>query len=129
MSETATERSVDDLRDRLAELCGWERKLSGTNAVSASFRDPYWERPKPTHKTGGVVFVGEFETSMHPFPPNDLTTLAAAWPDGWSWSRHNGLWWSTSPPGDLSVGPTIMDTDTEYEDRLRLTVAVLESMP
>jgi hypothetical protein len=96
--------SLGELRDRLAELCGW--------AYDAACED--WER-------------GDDVAYPHPFPPGDLTALAAAWPEGWWWSRlehmRDGVVWLA---GQDLVSVRECDTGDEYADRLRLTVAVLE---
>ena len=97
---------LDDLRDELARACGFE------------YRDGCWFR-----KDGEP-----WPLTQHPFPPGDLTALAAAWPDNWGWARDNGDWqaWCHDRIVD---SPVVEDTCDEYADRLRLTLAVLKAQP
>lgn len=101
---------LDALRDRLAELCGWT--YDGTQ----TFNMGGWRR-------------GD-ERCPHPFDDGDLTALAGAWPEGlkitieytnWEGRPHDRVWVASS------VSYSYVGT-TEYEARLRLTVAVREQL-
>lgn len=113
---------LSELRDRLAGLCGWKygrcecwlcKNLSDEDASG-------WVRPSGTGLTG-----------RHPFPAGDLTALAAAWPEGW-WCNvdfcpdGSGMPWCVN--GGIADSEREYDAPTEYEARLRLTVAVLEAV-
>lgn len=107
------------LRDRLAELCGFrkiEPQVDGGKVM--------WER-------GGVIWCACIsENPMHPFPPNNLTALAAAWPKDWGFlvSLGSGGWFaSASMLNDPCVVTKDIYAPSEYEARLRLTVAVMEA--
>jgi hypothetical protein len=97
--------TTDELRDRLAVLCGWTKHPQG-----------WWESPLPKGVSG-------FCATYHPFPPGDYNALIGAWPEGWCWERHEWVWrgWT----GGISLREC--DTGDEYADRLRLTVAVQEA--
>lgn len=92
--------TTDELRDRLAVLCGW-----------AWHCDVWW------HRADGTRY-------KHPFPPNDYNALIAAWPEGWVWYKRPAGWYGEAGSASVYYGP---DTGDEYADRLRLTVAVLEA--
>lgn len=97
----------DELRDKLARLCGWEPARVPPGA---------WEKDIDTP----AIWV----CGNHPFPDGDLTALAAAWPEGVSISIHSdslsGAWSANCRGGQTDQHPT------EYAARLALTVAVLE---
>lgn len=105
---------LTELRDELARVCGY----SVCEGIGRNGEDG-WCRP-------------EEPMQHHPFPPNDLNALAAVWPsdlfrlrimhldDGWvafadDAGEHGGQFarYSQRYP-------------TEYEARLRLTLAVLK---
>lgn len=98
---------MTDLRDRLAVLCGY-RKLTCKAGVS-------W----------GERSINSSRVMAHPFPANDLNALAAAWPEGWKWYKRPAGWYGEAGSASVYYGP---DTGDEYADRLRLTVAVLETI-
>lgn len=99
---------IDAMRDELARLCGWTR-------------------PKRTHELDPVWTCddGSFQDD-HPFPPGDLTDLAAAWPKGWwiSVEREGGEWCAR---GGIASSEWVYAAPTEYEARLRLTLAALKA--
>ena len=109
--------TIDKLRDRLAELCGWV-KVAIPNQTDR-FAPQIWAK-------------GGFSTSYHPFPPNDYNALIAAWPEGWEWAKWGDGTWIAQKcyPVEMRRTPLLLeevDTGDEYADRLRLTVAVLEA--
>lgn len=113
------------LRDRLAVLCGFrkiEPQVDGGKVM--------WER-------GGVILIdchaGE---PSHPFPPNDLTALAAAWPDDAEVDvlyRVGRGWCVVEYPRVEDWAIMAQWYPTRYEAELRwlvarMTVAVMEAM-
>lgn len=100
----------DELRDRLAELTGWMRRLT------TPANRPVWE------KDDGVWMP-------HPFPNNDLTALAKAWDTeplkGWYWGKCWGEMVAQKRSTQVQVCP-VKETGNFYHDWLTLTVAVLE---
>lgn len=113
--------TIDELRDRLAELCGY-RKIEPQHPLSKTM----WVR-------NGIVFVdcnSSSQDMLHPFPPNDYNALIAAWPEGWRLSvlqLMDGSWWAGGcPVGGVDV-IEVDEVPTRYEAELRLTVAVLEA--
>lgn len=113
-----TDRTTDELRDRLARLKGWSPTYAG--CVNE------WNGP------GGEYMNG------HPFPAGDLTALAAAWPEEWGFTlfgANDGKPWmviaakKSDGPDGVSIYSDGFNVaaPTEYEARLRLTVAVLEA--
>lgn len=101
---------IDELRDRLAVLCGWvdHPEIPGV----------WWRREalEANPEAEGVA--------RHPFPPNDYNALIAAWPGSWRWKRLDGAWVCWDEDSRYEEVP---DTGDEFADRLRLTVAVLEA--
>lgn len=109
--------TLDNLRDELAVACGWKVHAVG-----------YWYNgteylPDGHPKDGKLRWA-------HPFEYGDLTALAAAWPEGWqiAISHHpEGI-----PRWIVGAGPMRdpieQGGDTEYEARLRLTIAVRKAM-
>jgi hypothetical protein len=105
--------TTDELRDRLAVLCGW--------VDHPEIPSVWWRRAAlEAHPDAEGV-------ARHPFPPNDYNALIAAWPRGWEWERVDYLWLAYGPNPD-NYQRAIDDTGDEYADRLRLTVAVLEAI-
>ena len=110
--------SLDALRDELARLTGW-----GLLAHSDAFiMDRVWQHPNGS-------------TSTSPCP-NTIDGLAKVWPEGWRFSVDNlgfdnndeGRWRACGCP-DTDDGPDhyiYSHAPTEFEARLRLTVAVLQ---
>lgn len=100
---------IDNLRDRLAVLCGWEKHPDCHGG---------WERTYPPE-----LGVSGFEFVAHPIPANDYNALIAAWPE------DRGL--CVSNVGRRSwvarSGERLYEAPTRYEAELRLTVAVLEA--
>ena len=106
--------TIDELRDRLAELCGYTwHKWTGPDLDGTG----HWYGPHG-------VFIGD-----HPFEDGDYNALIAAWPEGWRLSTlqlMDGSWWAAGcPVGGVDV-IEVDEVPTRYEAELRLTVAVLE---
>ena len=104
--------TIDELRDRMSVLCGWQ-------LIEHPIQGPLWSPG-----------VNSSKVTAHPFPPNDLNSLAAAWPEGWRLSvlqLMDGSWWAGGcPVGGVDV-IEVDEVPTRYEAELRLTVAVLEA--
>jgi hypothetical protein len=111
---------LNDMRDRLAELCGWQYRRCVCEICNNLSDDDAsgWVSGDPDR--AGL-------SPAHPFPEGDLTTLVAAWPEGWYLSIevwHDGKAMASGGRDEASTFSSGV-VDTEYEARLRLTVAVL----
>lgn len=100
-----------ELRDKLAEMRGYKRQ------------GKWWIPPGCESKPFAHKLV-------HPFPDGDLTTLAAVWPEGWdlhldATKDRKLLVWAND---ECDEHQCECFGDTEYDARLRLTVAVYEAM-
>jgi hypothetical protein len=98
-------------RDKLAEALGYTHKGDG-----------WWVHPD------GMTRYG------HPIPENDLNALVAIWPSAWEWEMDRRIYRKgvrymacALHASDTDFDPITRDGDTEYEARLRLTLAVLEA--
>lgn len=106
-----------ELRDRLAWLCGWKWhdiytvKFLGVGA---------WRHDDGTERVG---------QQGHPFPPGDLTALAAVWPEDknlWlEYCPRRRVWIASS--GDYRNRSEAFQGDNPFNPLIRLTIAVLES--
>ena len=117
---------TDAMRDELARLCGWHKDSDGV-----------WRQKGDA---GISLWPGDDEREAadypHPFPTNDLTALAAAWPEGWGIMLNknyangdDGQWYGVAVCiwGPRPLHREELMAPTEYEARLRLTMAVLKA--
>lgn len=119
-----SERTLDQVRDRIAELQGWTfnpKEISHLDGMTGENVFGVWRRE------------GEFIRSPHhPLGPLTLDAAAKIIKDlGWRWTREwqsDQQWWAAFPPDwDGEVYPTTPDTDDQPGDLMRLALACLEA--
>lgn len=125
------EMTRDECRDELARMDGWVWTAIGTRSEVV--------HPDPTST---VVYTRTVECAPyrwirdgkvaipHPYEET-LDGAAAALPEGWDWSRANGVWrgWHEKcAVGCGCVEPAIEDTEDEIADRYRLALACVLAM-
>ena len=108
--DQALTATLDELRDALAEMDGWNR-LERSNDIFE-------------HKDTGEIHASDGEVADHPYPPT-LDGADAAMPEGWWWSRYEtgaeGVKWCAGPRnGFASV--YVYDTGDKTADLYRLAV-------
>lgn len=103
---TQPKASVEELRDRAAELLGCTRAADGY--IYAPAND------------------ARFPSLGHPLPLS-LDSIAAAWPEGWRWTRTGLVWTAIDVHDPVRPEIEVPNTGNELYDFLSLLVAVLES--
>ena len=101
--------TLDELRDWLAGEDGW--------VDHTTCPDGWDSRPWKNHTT-------KASSQDHPHPPT-LDGAAKALPEGWEWSRANGVWHGWHDLCTKACGcvePSTDDTGDEIADRYRLAV-------
>lgn len=121
--EQAKTATLDELRDWLAGDDGWEKftdhDYHGGNKVDIAA----WRKHQP--QLAIINFGSPWRVLwVHPHPPT-LDGAAAALPEGWDWSRANGVWHGWHEACTKACGcvePSTEDTGDEIADRYRLAV-------